>query len=209
MAEYYWDPNIARFRDELGQFVANEVVQDYVEVSLVSTANAIDTLIEATVEGAMSPLDLESQIREHLKREYLRQYFLGVGGRDRMGFADYGAIGGDLAFQYRKLSGFIEEIAAGDLSEAQIRARLRMYVNSARQAFEKGKHKAKANAGYTYMQWVMNPAVENCEDCIAFANMGWVAIADDPFDGCRPGSGCTVCLSNCACMIVYAKGKPE
>lgn len=208
MPEYYWDPSVSRFRDDLGQFVANDVVQGYVEDSLFSTANALDPLVEITLSGDLTPDQLENRIREDLKREYLRQYYLGIGGRAQMTQADYGSIGGDLAYQYRKLSGFIEEIAAGDLSEAQIRARLRMYVNSARQAFEKAKHKAKVAAGYTHMRWVLEPSVENCDGCIEFANMGWVAIEDRPYEDCRPGTGCTPCLTSCACHVEYSVGAP-
>jgi hypothetical protein len=204
MPDFYWDPSVARFRDEAGQFVANDVVQGYVDDSLFSLGNAIDPIVDLALDGTITPGDLETQIREHLKREYLRQYYLGIGGRKQMTQADYGSIGGMLRFQYDKLSGFIEEIASGDLSEARIRARMRMYTNSARQAFEKAKHKSKTNAGYRYMRWVLNPALENCEDCQAFAAMGWQLIVDDPFDGCMPSTGCTVCLTNCGCFVEYA-----
>lgn len=209
MPTYFWDPSVARFRDETGQFVANDTVQAYVDALLIETSNIVDTLVEMTVAtGMLTPDDFEIRLREELKREYLRQYYLGIGGRVQMTQADYGSIGGSLAFQYRKLNDFIEDIASGELSEAQVRARARMYVNSARQAFEKAKLKSKTNAGYTHMRWVVNPALENCVECLAFEDMGWQLIDDNPFDGCVPGSGCTVCLTNCGCYIEYAKGAP-
>lgn len=203
MPDFYWDPSVARFRDEAGQFVANDTVQGFVDDSLFSLGNVMDPVIDLTLDGTITPSDLEAEIREHLKREYLRQYYLGIGGRAQMTQTDYGSIGGDLAFQYRKLEGFIEEIAAGDLSEAQIRARLRMYTNSARQAFEKAKHKSKTKAGYTHMSWDVNPAIENCDGCLEFSAMGLVAIEDNPYNGCRPGTGCTPCLTSCGCAISY------
>lgn len=203
MPDFYWDPSVARFRDETGQFVANDTVQAFIEDSLFATANATDPLVELTIEGTLTPSALQARIREELKREYLRQYYLGIGGRAQMTQADYGSIGGMLGFQYRKLDGFIDDILAGELSEAQIKARMRMYVNSARQAFEKAKKKSKINAGYKYVRWTLAPA-EHCEDCIVFADMGWQLIEDDPFDGCVPGSGCTACLTNCLCSLEYA-----
>ena len=206
MPTYYWDPSVARFRDETGLFVANEVVRGYVDASLRATGSVVEPLIELTLSGTLTPDELEDRIREELKREYLRNYYLGIGGRAQMTQADYGSIGGDLAYQYRKLSGFIDEIASGELSESQIRSRMRMYVNSARQAFEKAKRKSKIVAGYTEVRWVVNPAVENCEDCLAFEALGWQSIDSDPFDGCVPGSGCSVCLTNCACWLEYRVG---
>ena len=44
--------------------------------------------------------------------------------------------------QYHHLDGFAADIAAGRLSEAQIRARARMYVDAGHLAFERGRAEA-------------------------------------------------------------------
>jgi hypothetical protein len=202
---YYWDPTVARFRDELGRFVAEETVQGYIDASIRSSTTVADSLSEMVSEGLLTPAQFERQMREEMKREYIRNYLLGAGGRGQMGYDDWGSIGGSLSFQYRKLADFVSEIAEGDLSEAQIRARAEMYLNSARQAFEKAKFKAKEAAGYDEMRWVVNPAIENCDGCLEFEAMGWQKIKDQPYGGCRPGTGCTPCLTNCGCLIEYQK----
>jgi hypothetical protein len=51
-------------------------------------------------------------------------------------------VGWLLREQYRYLDNFIEEIASGKLSEGQIRARARMYIDAAHEAFERARSEA-------------------------------------------------------------------
>jgi hypothetical protein len=143
-------------------------------------------------------------MKEQVKAEYIRQY-LAAKPRDEMGPGDWGRIGGLLRGQYNYLDGFASEVARGRLSEAQIKARSRMYLRGAKQAYERANLEGKQSAGYREVRWVINPGLENCPDCRRFASMGWQKIEDDPFGGCVPGEGCTRCLTNCGCRLDYRK----
>jgi len=152
--------------------------------------------------GALTEHDItlgqwERNMREQIKEEYIRQYLLGRGGRDLMTPVDWGSIGGMCADQYRYLDGFAAEIATGELSEKQIAARSAMYLHSAREAFERARDRAQPDV--TEIQW-NTTAAESCVDCVAYADMGWQPIADDPYGGNLPGSGGTRCLVNCRCF---------
>lgn len=183
-------------------------VLGYVDESLRQSANATDLLARYVSDGTLSPGDWDAKMRDEIKEEYIRQYTLGRGGRDQMGPEDWGSVGGSLAEQYkwldRKADSFLDAVASGQLSEAQIRVRAKMYVDSAREAHERGYARATLEAGMDEVKWTLQPA-EHCDDCVAFAALDWQPIESDPFGGCYPASGCTACLSNCKCILQYRK----
>jgi len=129
--------------------------------------------------------------RENLKNAYINQYRFGRGGTAAMTQADWGRIGRQLRDQYQYMNNFAAQIARGDLSTAQIEARMKLYFNSATQMYERGR---AVSAGVVLPQhpgdgktqcrtnckceweiveyddrfecfWRLNPA-EHCPDCI-------------------------------------------
>jgi hypothetical protein len=157
----------------------------------------METLAYMVSDGTLSPIDWHQAMRQEIKREYIRQYLLGIGGLDQMTYADWGSIGGMLKEQYGWLNGFAEVV--GDLSEQQILSRSAMYSNSAREAFERANGRVAVKWGADEELWVLDPTVENCNDCIEFELMGWQPIGTFPY----PGQGATQCLTNCHCTKYY------
>ena len=157
-------------------------------------------------EGRLSVQYWQQQMRQEIKREYIRQYLAGRGGVEQMTPKDWGSIGGAIAEQYRYLDRFAQEIADGNLTEGQIRMRSSMYINSAREAFERAKERAAAEARLDEVRWVLGIA-EHCEDCVALSNLGWRAAKPWPFKvggrNAYPGSGATRCKTNCRCHTEY------
>ena len=217
---YYWDPSIARYRNaETGRLVSRRVIEGYVTESIAAASSApavvsqgvisagVDNYANLAAAGLVTPEQFVDLMKGEVKREYIRQYLLGIGGLDQMTPADWGSIGGMLKEQYGYLNGFADALATGQLTEGQITNRARMYVNSAREAFNRADWRAHIKAGYDEVRWVLNAQAENCPDCIELDAMGWQKIEDDPFDGCYPGSGCTVCLTACQCGLDYRKSE--
>jgi len=138
-----WNSRARRYyNDESGQFMPRATVLGYVQ-GIIDTAGPVpDTLANLVIEGRISPADWRFLMREEIKREYITQYLLGIGGRDQMTFADWGRIGGMLKEQYGYLDGFYQDILDGKLSEAQIAARARMYCASGREAYERANGEA-------------------------------------------------------------------
>lgn len=195
---WYWDAAVGRYRDERGHFMARARVLEHVQNSLEVTGAVGDVLAGYAGQGALNAGDFGALFREEIKREYIRQYLLGIGGRGQMTAADWGSIGGMLREQYRFLDGFLAEIAAGDLTEAQVMARARMYINSAREAYERAHGKVAGKLGATEELWVLGVA-EHCDDCLALAAEGWQPVGTFPI----PGDGSTQCLTNCQCHKEY------
>lgn len=201
---YYWDEVAKRYRDERGRFVSRAKVLDYVGRSIDSTTSAMDAIIDLVTSGNLSPTDFYKVMAEELKREYIRQYLLGIGGTTQMKPADWGRIGGMLAEQYKYLKGFANEI--GDLAEGAIRNRIGMYFNSAIEAFERATAINARDWGAEEEIWVLGfVKTEHCPDCLAYSEEGYKPIGYYPVIG----SGSTQCLTACRCHKEYRKANGE
>jgi len=193
---FKWVAKAARFRDnKTGRFVAKATIQKWSGQSI----DAMPSLAAEFAKGATVG-EWQTAMRENIKREYIRQYLEGRGGRARMTQVDWGSIGGSVADQYRYLDGFASEIADGKLSDKQIEARSKMYFNSAREARERAAKRAAEEAALDEAQWVYDPRAEHCRDCVGLAALGWQKVKPWPFKvGGRnvyPGSGGTICLTS-------------
>lgn len=101
---------------------------------------ATDEIVALVVAGTIPPLIFEALMRQEIEDCYIRQFMIGLGPGGQFQESEIESILGPLLdFQFEKLRGFVDEIIAGKLSPAQIRARARMYIASARQAFERGR----------------------------------------------------------------------
>jgi len=183
-----WNETAGRYYDtDTGRFLSRTQALEYVDASIAATESAVDTLAGYVADDMLSPGDWRLLMREEVKREYLREYMLGKGGRAQMTQADYGSIGGMLKEQYAYLDAFAEQV--GEMSEAAIRSRSRMYIRSAREAYERAKGRVAQAAGFDEEIWVLGVA-EHCDDCVALSAEGWQPIGYYP----APGAGDTQCL---------------
>jgi len=169
------------------------------EASGQAASRAVDDLITGQNVDAFA-----TAFREELKQEYIRQYLLGIGGLERMTQADWGSIGGMLKEQYHPhLDNFLQDIRDGKLSEAQIRMRAQMYIDSAHEAYERAHARCAEELGMDEELWLLDPPAEHCEDCVAFAQEGWKPKGYFPM----PGAGKTQCLTHCRCHKRYRNSK--
>lgn len=136
LREFFWDTTANRYRDESGQFVSSETVRDFMRLSIEANGSISETIAAQLANGSLNTADATLLVRETLKTEYIQLGILGKGGQDQMTQQDWGHIGQMLKVQYQYLDGFMAEIAGGNLSEAQIRARLNMYYESSQQSYE-------------------------------------------------------------------------
>lgn len=140
----------------LGQFIhsvtrrilSRPAQRELSELDLDANQDRVADLAHALAEDAITVGEWEAAMREEIKTAYIEQYLLGRGGLGQMTQADWGSIGGMLGSdQYRFLNRFAAEIAAGELSEAQIIARARMYIASSKEAFERANARARGVPG--------------------------------------------------------------
>jgi len=193
-----WNPAVARYQDiETGRFIAKAKVLGYCKDPALATGTATDALATMVTDGLLGPAEWRIAFRAEIKREYIRQYVLGKGGLEQMTQVDWGSIGGMLKEQYGWIPGFEEQLL--DMTEDQIAARSRMYINSGREGYERARARVADEHGYDEEIWIIDPGAENCQDCLDFAGMGWQPVGTFPF----PGDGSTACLTNCKCSKSY------
>jgi len=199
---YTWDSNAARYRSKAtGRFVSEKaILADIERYNERAVSDAVGELTDRLIDGRLDLADWQRRMAREIKDSYVVNLQVGRGGVAQTGFSDYGRIGGRLRFQYQKLNDFAAEIQLGDLTEAQIRVRARMYAMAPRTAYFDGKTAAKIDGGYTHEARKLNPA-EHCEDCITLAALGRQPIGTLP----EPGDGSTACRTNDKCEKVYYK----
>ena len=136
---WVWDDAAQRYRDtETGRWMgAKQMVEardEFVEYLKAESDSYVQRLAEGQNIGRWQ-LDMEERIRQ----AYIDEYTMAVGGRNNMTQADWGRVGEMIKEQDRYLNKFAIEVRAGNLSDAQIKARSRMYMDSATQAYERGR----------------------------------------------------------------------
>jgi hypothetical protein len=208
------------FRDRVAQFWNRTVGKLIPRLQVRTWADkSIDAVPVAEMAAGLADKTLtvdawEAQMREHVKREYIRQALAGRGGLGKMDPRSWGSVGGQLAEQYKYLDKFAREIASGNLSEGVIRRRMEMYINSAREAFEREQRKAAEASDLNEVRWMLDPSptVEHCTGnpgCLELSQMGWQKLRPWPFRvGAReiyPATGDTPCLTSCRCRTIYRR----
>ena len=139
---WIWDEKSKRYRDTAsGRYVGVETMNT-LRVEYVTKQKDIYASYAAKYRtGTIDLPALEAKMKQMLKDTYIDMYAMGAGGRNNMTQSDWGKIGAMLKEQYGMngyMRGFMEAIARGELSEAQIAARMNMYINSANEALWKG-----------------------------------------------------------------------
>lgn len=156
---WWWNPKAARYQWRNGgsRFLSRRTVLSYIEQDIATAGNATDVLARLVANGQVTPDDWQTLMRQYVKDEHIRMGVLARGGRDQMTPSDWGTVGATLRDQYGYLQGFTDRIALGELSEAQIAANSKMYINAAREAYERINLKVQREAGYDEMAWILEP----------------------------------------------------
>lgn len=192
LPEWLYDTNIYQYQKlKSGRGITRKSIESARDEFLNRLSGEIDALNAKLVTGQVTIQDWVTQMRANIRQAYISEYVFARGGINMMSQEDWGRIGGILREQYSYLDNFAREIADGKLTPAQIQMRARMYIQSATEAFERGKAAArglslpaypgdgKTQCGVNckcnwsiredefryYCYWQLNPA-EHCSDCI-------------------------------------------
>lgn len=199
---YTWDEASSRYRsDRTGRFVAREKIVRLLDRSINGREDRLAAGTRAVLEGKISPAVWEARSAVLIQRQYMQNAALAAGGWDRLTPVDLQRLSEHLSDSFEHLAKFAQDIADGKVSEAQALSRLHMYVGDARKEFytiDKERRQASVLAGETLEAHRTLAPVENCDDCIVYAGMGWVAAEQLPV----PGEG-SRCMGNCRCSIDY------
>ena len=137
---YTWDPRSRRYRDvDSGRFISVDVATTIRDRVLDAQAVRAGYLVDSLVDGTMTVQAFDRELRARVKRVYVTEYLLGRGGRYAM-TADDRQVLGDLVHESSVfVRSFVERVAAGDFTEAEVRSRTRGHVSAAVKAHERAK----------------------------------------------------------------------
>jgi len=197
---WYWDDSVDQYRDPVtGRFVGVSQMQNLRNEFIDRQKEITTALVRSYRNGNVDIFQFENSIKDIIKNTYIDLYAMGAGGRNNLSHRDWGRIGAMLKEQYGEagyLKGLMEQIAAGNISPAQVAARLNMYINSANEALWKaitrdlgftlpaypgdGSTECLTNCrcewdirevegGYDCF-WIVDHEAENCETCLQRGN---------------------------------------
>lgn len=206
---WQYEPELERYRNlATGRFISSEQVVGLVD-QLIDRTNesAVDTLSTMVADQRLSTADWKSAMARTIKNAYIQQTELAAGGRENVTQQMWGSAGGQIAEQYRFLDKFARDIETGSLTEAQIRSRSEMYINSSREAFWRVKDRLARDKGLTEERWIPIGDDATCGPCAEAGTEGWQPIGTFA----QPGSGrvkvspLTSCegLTRCRCRKEY------
>lgn len=135
-----WEAKLRRYREATtGRFIGAkgmlELRDQFIEAQKARTAE----LAAQLTGGEINSAEWLQQMRQVIKESYIDQYIMANGGRAKLTQADYGRIGAMVKEQYKFLQGFERDLLAGKVKGGQIAVRAGMYVDSSKQAFERGR----------------------------------------------------------------------
>ena len=200
---FYWNANSQRYHyangNKKGQFVREKDVARITEKAIEYELQVGNKITKDLLSGKINTSTWEQQIAQSVRNLSIYQYSLGIGGIKQMDWRDHAEISGKVNLQYQYLRGFSRDIIQGNLSEAQILARVQMYYNKTRHFYEDGRLEGHARNGFLWERRVL-AAFHSCDDCVRYSGVGWVKIGTLP----NPGESCQ-CRANCKCVKYYSK----
>ena len=206
---WIWEVGTQRYRNlDTGRFIGRaevvNLVNDVVDRTIDDPVATINTMLG---DKRLNAADWKTAFGRQIKNVYIQQAELAAGGREQMTPQLWGMVGGSVREQYRYLDDFARQVANGQLTQAQIEARTKMYINSSREAYWRVKDVQAQAQGMTEERWIAIGDDSTCGPCSDADAMGWQKIGTFA----QPGSGRvlvspqTNCqgLTNCRCTKEY------
>jgi hypothetical protein len=197
-AEWSYDRNSGRYRDERGRFLSEKSVQTLVDGRIDRLDSSLRRFTRMLADGAITLDQWQGSVREAIKAAHLQAAIIGHGGRSGMGSAEYGRVGQRLRQEYAYLQGFARDLLDQRISGPMAAARIGLYSQSVRGSFWEGASIRKEQQGFGLMQRILDPSAQHCSDCVAYASRGVVSIGSVPL----PGQRCA-CRARCRCTVRY------
>jgi hypothetical protein len=202
-AEWSYDRNAGRYRDERGKFLSQAAVQKLVDGRIGKLETQLKQFTRMLGNGSISLDQWQGSIREAIKAAHIQAAIIGHGGRGNMGSAEYGRVGQRLRSEYAYLQNFASDLLGRRISASMALARIGLYAESVRGSYWLGTELRQQGQGYSLMRRILDDQAQHCADCLAFAARGTVPIGSVPL----PGQRCE-CGARCRCTVRYFRQQP-
>lgn len=194
MPEYSFVNSAQRWRNmDNGQWVSESTVESVMRQQVTNSFAELEDLTNRMYSGSITVGQWQQSVAGVLSDVHLSQAMFAAGGRANMNPTKWGRVGGTLADEYRHLANFAQQIAAGDVSQAQALARIKQYGRASQQSY--WREYAANTTGLLY--WDLGVA-EHCPDCLILnANSPYTVQTLPTY----PAAGATQCKGNCQCNL--------
>ena len=190
---YVWDSNVGRYRYRDGRFVARTRITTLMNRSVQGREERILAGTRALADGSISQRTYVQRTEMLLKRQYLQNAALGMGGWDRLTPEVLDKLSAQLNSEFSRMIAMSQELKAKEISEAQALNRTHMYLGNARAQFYDYEREGLGplEAGMVYMERRRLGHADHCHDCIGYSMQGWQPLGVLPVPGyasqCIPG----------------------
>lgn len=144
-----------------------------------------------------------------LKKIHVSNAIIAADGIDRLSQSQLGKVGAILKKQYYSgvgeltgkkygLKHLLKQAQNGEMSQAMLNYRLRLYAQSGAISGEVVKETAAREKGLREERRYLGATHDHCTECLEYAARGWVPIGTNP----PPKVRCT-CGTNCKCRKEY------
>jgi hypothetical protein len=192
MATWTFDPTTGRYADGRGALVPAARVTAALDRVIADTQAQLAVLGQRRAEG-MNTAEWRLAVQGVLKQGHVTAGALAHGGLDQLDPSTRGFLGARLRGQYSYLSGLALDTAPGDFSGADM-ARLGQYAGALRGTYSGVWRRDAEGRGEDQEKNELGGA-NNCEECPALSDQGWVPL------GSLPEIGSRACHGNCSCAI--------
>jgi len=189
---YSWDDRLRNYVDnDTGRMVKRSDITDLLRDMTKASEDRISEYGRLAADGSMSPRAFYEAMQQEIKLATNTNAALAKGGWAQMTQADWGANGAQLRQEYAYLRNFAGEIAAGNLTPAQIAARANLYANSTYSRYWEITTEEQRQRGMTQERLVTMGDDKVCEICQDEASKGWQPIGTY-IPPIHPGCRCDV-----------------
>lgn len=203
-AEWSYDRNAGRYRDERGKFLSQAAVQKLVDGRIGKLEAQLKQFTRMLNDGSISLDQWQGSVRQAIKAAHIQAAIIGHGGRGNMGSAEYGKVGQRLRSEYAYLQNFASDLLGRRVSAPMAVARIGLYAESVRGSYWLGTEIRQQKQGYSLMRRILDDQAKHCEDCLRYAARGTVPIGSVPL----PGQRCE-CGARCRCSVRYFRQQPQ
>ena len=166
----------------------------------------VEQLAESLIAGEITLAVWQQRMKDLIKELLVSSIVIARGGDwDAVTDDDWAAVEEEIERQYQYLAGFAEDIydksEAGEEFTSAIIARAMLYAGVALAIFYWGIIAEAIEEERREVLWVVNPALENCSECLELQGMGWMSMGEFRALDQVPGDGQRLCGPKCGCGL--------
>lgn len=194
---YRYNEDAGRYTDANGRFVAKSRITGLINRQITRTRKEMLNLGEQLQNGDIDLQEWRMAMIAEMKTLHVANAAAAKGGWAQMDQSDYGRAGGKLRFQIERLNRMASQIQYGTQPlDGRFMQRVQMYAQAGYGTYSETEREDMEERGMTEERRVRH-ASESCDDCIEYAQRGWVLI------GTLPRIGDSQCLTHCQCEFEY------